>query len=109
MDTLAALSWSSCATGAGAASRVEAPAQLVAQHQNLAKRRTVLELLSQGYLEYSVESDEKLLEMSHGLGTVVAASRCQQRARGEKARNLDPGLLPAFKVLRNSFLTCFWS
>ena len=87
MDTLAALDCSSCATGAGPASRAEAPARLVAQHQNLAKRRTVLELLSQGYLEYSVESDEKLLETSRGLGTggpAASRHRCQQRAtRGE--------------------------
>ena len=61
MDTLAALGWSSCATGAGAGSHVEAPARLVAQHQNPAKRRTVLALLSHGYLTYSVASDEKLL------------------------------------------------
>ena len=91
MDTLAALGWSSCATGAGAASRVEAPAQLVAQHQNLAKRRTVLELLSQGYLAYSVPSDEKLLETSRGLGTGgPAASRhgpASSAREKEKARN----------------------
>ena len=46
MDTLAALGWSICATGAGAASHVQAPARLVAQHQNPAKLRTVLALLS---------------------------------------------------------------
>ena len=89
MDTLAALGWSSCATGAGAASRVEAPAQLVAQHQNLAKRRTVLELLSQGYLAYSVASDEKLLETSRGLGTggpAASRHRCQQRAIGGESK-----------------------
>jgi hypothetical protein len=40
--TLAALGWSICATGAGAASHVKAPARLVAQHQNPAKLRTVL-------------------------------------------------------------------
>ena len=83
MDTLAALGWSSCATGAGAASHVEAPARLVAQHQNPAKRRTVLALLSHGYLSCSLESDEKLLEMSRGLGTGGAGAsrhRCQQRA-----------------------------
>eukprot|EP00321_Phaeocystis_globosa_P001518 CAMPEP_0118846528 /NCGR_PEP_ID=MMETSP1162-20130426/92508_1 /TAXON_ID=33656 /ORGANISM="Phaeocystis Sp, Strain CCMP2710" /LENGTH=114 /DNA_ID=CAMNT_0006778709 /DNA_START=1151 /DNA_END=1495 /DNA_ORIENTATION=+ len=85
MDTLAALGWSSCATGAGAASRVETPARLVAQHQNLAKRRTVLALLSHGYLAYSVASDEKLLETSRGLGTGGAGAsrhRGQPRARG---------------------------
>ena len=76
MDTLAALGWSSCATGAGAASHVEAPARLVAQHQNLAKRRTVLALLSHGYLSNSVASDARLMETSRGLGTgSPAASR----------------------------------
>ena len=50
MDTLAALGWSRCATGAGAASHVEALARLVVKHQNLAKERTVLALLSHGYL-----------------------------------------------------------
>ena len=84
MDTLAALGWSSCATGAGAASHVEAPARLVAQHQNLAKRRTVLALLSHGYLSYTVASDAKLLETSRGLGTggpAASRHRGQQRAR----------------------------
>ena len=58
---------------------------LVAQHQNPAKRRTVLALLSHGYLTYSVASDEKLLETSRGLGTggpAASRHRCQQRARG---------------------------
>ena len=67
----------------------EAPARLVAQHQNLAKRRTVLELLSQGYLAYSVPSDEKLLETSRGLGTggpAASRHRCQQRARGGESK-----------------------
>ena len=89
MDTLAALGWSRCATGAGAASHVEALARLVAQHQNLAKKRTVLALLSHGYPAYSVESDEKLLEMSRGLGTGGAGAsrhRCQQRARGGESK-----------------------
>ena len=99
MDTLAALGWSSCATGAGAGSHVEAPAQLVAQHQSLAKRRTVLALLSHCYPAYSVASDEKLLETSRGLGTggPAAASRhrCQQRARGGESKErscLDRGV-----------------
>ena len=89
MDTLAALGWSKCATGAGAGSHVEALARLVAQHQNLAKRRTVLALLSHGYLRYSVDSDAKLLETSRGLGTGgVGASRHrgQQRARGGESK-----------------------
>ena len=84
MDTLAALGWSSCATGAGAGSHVEAPARLVAQHQNPAKRRTVLALLSQVYLPYSVASGENLLETSHGLGTGgPAASRHRGGAIGQ--------------------------
>ena len=88
MDTLAALGCSRCATGAGAGSHVEAPARLVAHHQNPAKRRTVLALLSHGYLEYSVASDEKLLETSRGLGTggpAASRHRCSRaRERGRK-------------------------
>ena len=93
MGTLAALGWSICATGAGAASHVEAPARLVAQHRNPAKRRTVLALLSHGYLPYSVASDSKLLETSRGLGTggpATSRHRGQQRARGEKVWNVAP-------------------
>ena len=105
MDTLAALGWSSCATGAGAASHVEAPARLVAQHQNLAKRRTVLALLSHGYLSYSVASDARLLETSRGLGTGGAGAsrhRGQQRARGgESKERLFRIVVKALKVLRN--------
>ena len=103
MDTLAALGWSSCATGAGAASRVEAPARLVAQHQNLAKRRTILELLSHSYLAYSVASDEKLLETSRGLGTggpAASRHRGQERARGEKKQGRSPATNLA-KSLKN--------
>jgi hypothetical protein len=94
MDTLAALVWSSCATGAGAASHVEAPSRLVAQHQNPAKRRTALALLSHGYLAYSVASDENLLETSHGLGDgwclrrAIAASSARRGERSEKAWNI---------------------
>jgi len=48
----------------------------------------MLALLSHGYLPCSLESDEKLLEMSRGLGTGGAGAsrhRCQQRAtRGRK-------------------------
>ena len=89
MDTLAALDWSSCATAAGAASCVEALARLVAQHQNLAKTRTVLALLSHVYLPYSVASDEQLLETSRGLGTggpAASRHRYQQRARGGESK-----------------------
>ena len=45
----------------------------------------MLALLSHGYLPCSLESDEKLLEMSRGLGTGGAGAsrhRGQQRARG---------------------------
>ena len=111
MDTLAALGWSSCATGAGAGSHVEAPARLVAHHQNPAKRRTVLALLSHGYLEYSVASDEKLLETSRGLGTggpAASRHRCQQRAReGEKARN-GARILVCVKSLEKLILDLFF-
>ena len=87
MDTLAALDWSRCATGAGEASRVETLARLVAHHQKLAKRRTVLALLSLGYLRYNVASDEKLLETSRGLGTGgPAASRHSLPAARERGR-----------------------
>ena len=109
MDTLAALGWSRCATGAGGASHVEAPARLVAPHQNPAKRRSVLALLSHSYLSYSVASDEKLLEMSHGLGTggagrrAIAASSARRGTRGRKQGTWLLGLRSALKVLRNSF------
>ena len=72
MDTLAALYLSTCATGAGAASHIEAPARLVAQHQNAAKRRTVLALLRHSTLPHSVASYAKLLERrAVALGRVV--------------------------------------
>ena len=89
MDTLAALGWSSCATGAGAASHVEVPARLVAQHQNAAKKRTVLALSGHNSLPHSVASDAKLLETSRGLGTggpAASRHRCQQRARGGESK-----------------------
>ena len=69
----------------------------MAQHQNLAKRRTVLALLSHGYLSYTVVSDAKLLETSRGLGTGGAGAsrhRGQQRARGGESKErygLDHG------------------
>ena len=99
MDTLSALGWSICATGAGAASHVQAPARLVAEHQNPAKMRTVLALLSHGYLPYSVASGSKLLETSRGLGTGGPAAprhRGQQRARGGESK--ERGSLEAFSV-----------
>ena len=97
MGTLAALGWSICATGAGAAPHVEAPARLVAQHQNPAKmfknENCVVALLSHGYLPCSVASDSKLLETSR-----VALGRCMVPLRraitassareGEKVRNV---------------------
>ena len=89
MDTLAALGWSICATGAGAASHVKAPARLVAQHQNPAQRRTVLALLRHTHLPYSVASDSKLLETSRSLGTSGppgSRHRGQQRARGGESK-----------------------
>ena len=69
----------------------------MAQHQNLARRRTVLALLSHGYLSYTVASDAKLLETSRGLGTGGAGAsrhRGQQRARGGDSKErggLDRG------------------
>ena len=102
MDTLAALGWSSCATGACAASRVETPARLVAQHQNLAKKRTVLALLSHGYLSYSVASDARLMETSRGLGTGGSARRAiaaSSAREGEKARNGDRWIVVSVKSL----------
>ena len=90
MDTLAALGWSKCATGAGAGSHVEALARLVAQHQNLAKRRTVLALLSHGYLPCSVASAAKLMEASRGLGTgSPAASRHRAPAARERGEGRE--------------------
>jgi len=81
-------------------------ARLVVQHQNLAKRRNVLALLSHGYLAYSVASDEKLLETSRvALGRVVPRRRAnarQQRARGEEARNArSRNVVCALKILEN--------
>ena len=52
-------------------SHVQAPARPVAQHQNFGEKEetSVLALLRLVHLPYSVASDEKLLETSHGLGT----------------------------------------
>jgi hypothetical protein len=56
----------------------------------------MLALLSHGYLPCSLESDEKLLEMSRGLGTGGAGAsrnRCQCRAtRGRKQGTWRTGL-----------------
>ena len=102
MDTLAALGWSIGATGACAASHVKAPARLVAQYQNPAKRRIVLALLSHGYLPYSVASDSKLLETSRGLGSggpAASRHRGQQRARGGESK--ERGGVYVHKVLES--------
>jgi len=114
MDTLAALGWSICSTVAGGSSHVEAPARLVAQHQNPAKMRTVVALLSHGYLPHSVASDSKLLETSCGLGTGGPAAprhRGQQRARGRKEGFMNtkhnvPTALPStgIRLLRDLLL-----
>ena len=105
MDTLAALGWSICATVAGGSSHVEAPARLVAQHQNPAKMRTVVALLSHGYLPHSVASDSKLLETSCGLGTggpAASRHRGQQRARGgESKERAAVEALSVHKVLKH--------
>ena len=113
MGTLAALGWSICATGAGGSSHVEAPARLVAQHQNPAKLRTVLALLSHGYLPYSVVSDSKLLGTSRGLGTggpAASRHRGQQRARGEDSKERAAlGSVSVHKVLETLVWTQIWS
>ena len=106
MDTLAALGWSICATVAGGSSHVEAPARLVAQHQNPAKMRTVVALLSHGYLPHSVASDSKLLETSRGLGTGGPAAprhRGEQRARGGESKERGIEAFPVHKVLETLF------
>ena len=111
MDTLAALGCSRCATGAGAGSHVEAPARLVAPHQHPAKRRTVLALLSHGYLEYSVASDEKLLETSRGLGTGgPAAWRHRSSSARERGRKQGTvlGIVVSGKSLEKLILDVFF-
>ena len=106
MDTLAALGCSRCATGAGAPSRAQAQARLVAQHQNPAKGRSVLAQLSHGYLPYSVAFDEKLLVTSRGLGTggrAASRHRGQQRARGEKSKEDEPAACLAQILKKNHY------
>ena len=72
-------------------SRIQAPARPGAQHQNFGEKEKtrVLALLRHIHLPYSVASDEKLLETSHGLGTGVvprrrAIARLQRSDRGWK-------------------------
>ena len=70
-------------------SHIQAPARSGAHHQNFGEKEKtrVLALLRHIHLPYSVASDEKLLETSHGLGTGVVPRRRaiarQQRAGGE--------------------------
>ena len=66
--------------------------------------------MSHGYLPCSLESDEKLLEMSRGLGTGgdgASRHRGQQRARGEKARNVVPWFAVCLKTLEKLILHVF--
>jgi hypothetical protein len=90
MDTLAALCWSICATGAGAASHVKAPARLVAQHQNPAQRRTVLALLRHTLIcRTAWHLIQSCWRRAVALGRVVrrvARHRGQQRARGGESK-----------------------
>ena len=70
-------------------SRVQAPALPVAQHRNSGEKEktSVLALLRLIHLPYSVASDEKLLETSHGLGTGgPAASRHRAAGRSDRGR-----------------------
>ena len=53
----------------------------------------MLALLSHGYLPCSLESDEKVLDMSRGLGTggpAASRHRCQQRATGGESKEHGP-------------------
>ena len=82
----------------------------MAQHQNLAKRRTVLALLSHGYLSYTVASDAKLLETSRGLGTGGAGAsrhRGQQRARGGESKERWPWIVVCVKSLEKLIADVF--
>ena len=70
-------------------SHVQAPARPVAQHQNFGEneKTSVLALLMHIHLPYSVASDEKLLETSHGLGTGgPAASHYRAAGRSDRGR-----------------------
>ena len=70
-------------------SHVQAPARPVAQHRNSGEKEktSVLALLRLVHLPYSVASDEKLLETSHGLGTGgPAASRYRAAGRSGRGR-----------------------
>ena len=72
----------------------------------------MLALLSHGYLPCSLESDEKLLEMSRGLGTGCAGAsrhrRCQTaRDEGEKARNVATWFVVCLKSIDKFILDVF--
>ena len=72
-------------------SHVQAPARPVAQHQNFGEKEetSVLALLRLVHLPYSVASDEKLLGMSHGLGTGgPAASRHRAVERSDRGGSM---------------------
>ena len=92
MDTLAALCWSICATGAGATSHVEEPAQLVAQHQNPAQRRTVLALLRHTLIcRTAWHLIQSCWRRAVALGRVVPPRRAiaaSSAREGEKVRNV---------------------
>ena len=63
--------------------------------------RTVLALLSHGYLPYSVASDFKQLETSRGLGTVVPPRRAiaaSSAPEGEKVTSKERALEEAVSV-----------
>ena len=73
--------------------------------------RTVLELLSHGYLAYSIASDEKLLETSRGLGTggpAASRHRCQQRARGGESKERSGWIVVCVKSLEKLILDVFF-
>ena len=69
--------------------------------------RTVVALLSHGYLPYSVASDSKQLETSRGLGTggpTASRHRGQQRATGGESKERDTlEAFPVHKVLETLF------
>ena len=69
--------------------------------------RTVVALLSHGYLPYSVASDSKLLETSRGLGTggpAASRHRGQQRARGGESKERGDGGTFCSQSLRDTAL-----
>ena len=80
-------------------SHVQAPAWPVAQHQNFGEKEKtcVLALLRHNHLPYSVASDEKLLEMSHGLGTGGPAASRQPGWPIGQGRKYSYGTLQALR------------